>query len=409
MPAGWRTVRTGCSTGPPRPASSPQQTPVEVEDLIEKLRRDRKVGPVQLAGILADEHQLRVPASTIYRVLVRRGISRLGDIDVSGEDLREPVRRYEWARPGDLVHIDVKKIGRIPGGGGWRVHGRGSAQHQATERAKNAGARAGYVYLHTAIDDHSRLAYTEELLDEKGATAAAFWARAVKFFRRHGIRRIHRVLSDNGACYRSFVFAAALAAVQEPAQADPALPAANQRQGRALPPHPCPRMGLQPSLDQQPGTHRRAASIPRPLQLSSTTYRTRRTPTHQPPPDHRQQPRGLVQLVVAPGGSPSVPRRPGGCLAKPTREGYRCRMLTRGERSEAPPGRRGSRRTSGRDHYVSKRPDGDSSRGAGVSWVESCREGVVHVGHPRPDRGYDAGHHRGAERIGGLHRPGLDR
>ena len=195
-----------------RPASSPQQTPVEVEDLIEKLRRDRKVGPVQLAGILADEHQLRVPASTIYRVLVRRGISRLGDIDVSGEDLREPVRRYEWARPGDLVHIDVKKIGRIPGGGGWRVHGRGSAQHQATERAKNAGARAGYVYLHTAIDDHSRLAYTEELLDEKGATAAAFWARAVKFFRRHGIRRIHRVLTDNGACYRSFVLAAALAA-----------------------------------------------------------------------------------------------------------------------------------------------------------------------------------------------------
>ena len=111
---------------------------------------------------------------------------------------------------GDLVHVDVKKIGRIPDGGGWRIHGRGSTQHQATERAKNAGARAGYVYLHTAIDDHSRLAYTEELLDEKGATAAAFWARAVKFFRRHGIRRIHRVLTDNGSCYRSFVFAAAL-------------------------------------------------------------------------------------------------------------------------------------------------------------------------------------------------------
>jgi transposase InsO family protein len=193
-----------------RPACSPRQTPVEVEDLIEHLRRDRKLGPVQLVGILAEEHGIEVPASTIYRVLVRRGISRLRDLDVSGEDLREPVRRYEWARPGDLVHVDVKKIGRIPDGGGWRIHGRGSAQHQATERAKNAGARAGYVYLHTAIDDHSRLAYTEELLDEKGATAAAFWARAVKFFRRHGIRRIHRVLTDNGSCYRSFVFAAAL-------------------------------------------------------------------------------------------------------------------------------------------------------------------------------------------------------
>ena len=194
-----------------RAVSSPLQTPPKVEELIERVRRDRKVGPVQLGGILADEHGLRVPASTIYRVLVRRGISRLRDIDVSGEDLREPVVRYEWARPGDLVHVDVKKLGRIPDGGGWRAHGRGSAQHQASERAKHAGARGGYVYLHTALDDHSRLAYTEELLDEKGATAAAFWARAVKFFRRHGIRRIRRVLTDNGSCYRSFAFAAALA------------------------------------------------------------------------------------------------------------------------------------------------------------------------------------------------------
>jgi transposase InsO family protein len=194
-----------------RPDWSPRQTPVEVEDLIEQVRRERKVGPVQLAGILADEHHLHVPSSTISRVLERRGISRLRDVDVSGEDLREPIHRYEWAHPGDLIHIDVKKIGRIPDGGGWRIHGRGSAQHHANESAKNAGARAGYVYLHTAIDDHSRLAYTEELLDEKGATAAGFWARAVKFFRRHHIRRIHRVLTDNGACYRSFVFAAALA------------------------------------------------------------------------------------------------------------------------------------------------------------------------------------------------------
>jgi transposase InsO family protein len=79
-------------------------------------------------------------------------------------------------------------------------------------RAKTKGARAGYVYLHSAVDDHSRLAYTEELGDERGATAAAFWARAVKFFRRHGIRKIRRVLSDNGSCYRSNAFAMALIA-----------------------------------------------------------------------------------------------------------------------------------------------------------------------------------------------------
>ena len=189
-----------------RPGSSPNQTPGEVEDLIETLRREHKIGPVQLAGKLRQAgHQ--VPVSTIYRVLVRRGINRLGDIAPDGEDLREPIRRYEWARPGDMIHVDVKKVGRIPEGGGWRVHGRGSPQDRAARRQ-----RVGYVYLHSATDDHSRLTYTEELTDERGTTAAGFWQRAVRWFRRHGIRRIRRVLTDNGACYRSWAFAAALAA-----------------------------------------------------------------------------------------------------------------------------------------------------------------------------------------------------
>jgi transposase InsO family protein len=192
-----------------RPGSSPNQTPTEIEDRVEALRRERKVGPMQLMGLLAEEG-IELTCSTIYRILVRRGISRLRDLDVSGADLREPVHRYEWARPGDMVHVDVKKLGRIPTGGGWRVHGRTSAQHRAAQRAKTRGARAGYVFLHSAVDDHSRLAYTEELGDERGATAAAFWARAVRFFRRHGIRRIRRVLTDNGSCYRSRAFAAAL-------------------------------------------------------------------------------------------------------------------------------------------------------------------------------------------------------
>lgn len=194
-----------------RPGSSPNQTPVKIEDRVEALRRSEKLGPVQLMGLLRAEG-IELAPSTIYRVLVRRGISRLRDLDVGGTDLREPLIRYEWARPGDMVHVDVKKLGRIPDGGGHRVHGRASAQHRATGRAKTRGARAGYVFLHSAVDDHSRLAYTEELGDERGATAAAFWARAVRFFRRHGIRRIRRVLTDNGSCYRSMAFAAALAA-----------------------------------------------------------------------------------------------------------------------------------------------------------------------------------------------------
>lgn len=192
-----------------RPGSSPNQTSIEIEDRVEALRRSHKLGPVQLAGLLRAEG-IELASSTIYRVLLRRGLSRLRDLDVGGSDLREPVNRYEWARPGDMIHVDVKKLGRIPTGGGWRAHGRTSIQHRAAERAKTRGARAGYVYLHSAVDDHTRLAYTEELGDERGATAAAFWARAVKFFRRHGIRRIRRLLSDNGACYRSRVFAAAL-------------------------------------------------------------------------------------------------------------------------------------------------------------------------------------------------------
>jgi transposase InsO family protein len=200
-----------------RPHRSPGQTPSEVEEQVCRLRRDKKVGPVQLVAHLA-ELGIELSPSTIHRILERHGISRLRDLDVDGQDLREPVVRYEYEDPGGLIHVDVKKLGRIPLGGGHRVHARGSQAHRAGEKARHANARArrkgkgrvGYVYLHTAIDDHSRLAYTEELSDEKGITAARFWLRAAKFFKRHGITRIQRVLTDNGACYRSGVFAAAL-------------------------------------------------------------------------------------------------------------------------------------------------------------------------------------------------------
>jgi transposase InsO family protein len=106
-----------------------------------------------------------------------------------------------------MVHLGVKKVGRIPDGGGWRIHGRGSDEAKAVDRAKAAGARGGYVYLHSAIDGFSRLAYTEPLPDETGATAAAFLARAKVWFAAHGIVQLHRVVTDNGACYRSRDFA----------------------------------------------------------------------------------------------------------------------------------------------------------------------------------------------------------
>src|SRR5699024_1232899 len=104
--------------------------------------------------------------------------------------------RSRW--PGHMVHLDVKKVGRIPDGGGWRTHGRDSDQAKTVERAKSAGAKRGYTYLHSAVDGFSRLSYTEPLPDEKGATAAAFLARAKVWFAAHGITHIHRVVTDNG-------------------------------------------------------------------------------------------------------------------------------------------------------------------------------------------------------------------
>ena len=158
------------------------------------LRQKRGLGPARIAGICG------LQASTVHRVLVRHGLNRLDHLD---KMTRAPIRRYEMNRPGELVHVDIKKLGRIPKGGGWRAHGRG----RTPEHRKNM---VGYAYVHTAIDGYSRLAYSEVLANEQAVTAAAFWRRAEVFFAEHGIT-VERVLSDNGSCYRSRVFTAALA------------------------------------------------------------------------------------------------------------------------------------------------------------------------------------------------------
>ncbi|WP_431676163.1 DDE-type integrase/transposase/recombinase [Kitasatospora sp. KL5] len=143
---------------------------------------------------------------------MRRGLNRLRDLDPpTGEQLREAIR-YEHDRVGDLVHVDIKKLGRIPTGGGRRMHGVGTESARASERTGPGTGKVGYTYLHSALDDHSRLACTEALDDEKAVTAVAFWHRAVSFFTAHGITPIRRCLTDNGACYRSTTWADALAA-----------------------------------------------------------------------------------------------------------------------------------------------------------------------------------------------------
>ena len=141
-----------------------------------------------------------VAARTITAILRRNGLPRLYELDpMTGEVIRASKTtavRYERDRPGELVHVDVKKIGRIPDGGGWRAHGRQMGSTGAKKRA-----RIGYDYLHSAVDDHSRLAYTEIHRDEKGATCAAFIERAARFFADHGIGRIDQVMTDNHWSY----------------------------------------------------------------------------------------------------------------------------------------------------------------------------------------------------------------
>ena len=169
----------------------PQRTSACVETRVRIARMLTRRGPVAIGRLVG------LPASTVGRVLHRHGVPRLADCDpLTGQVIRATRRsanRYEHPHPGSLVHIDVKKLGRIPDGGGWRAHGR-------SEEVRGRGI--GYDYVHTAIDDHSRLAYAEIHADEKGATAAGFLARATAFYAGHGIR-IERVISDNAFAYRN--------------------------------------------------------------------------------------------------------------------------------------------------------------------------------------------------------------
>jgi len=177
-----------------RPHRSPRRTPAGVEQRVVEARRVRRVG----ADRLADE--LGVPARTISRILRRYDMPYLRECDpLTGEVIRSSKTtavRYERKRPGELVHVDVKKLGRIPDGGGWRAWGR-----QMGSTAAHKKARIGYDYVHSAVDDHSRVAYSEILTDEQGETAAGFLSRAAEFFAAHGIERIEAVMTDNHWSY----------------------------------------------------------------------------------------------------------------------------------------------------------------------------------------------------------------
>lgn len=180
---------------PSRPHHCPHRTLDELEERILEARRVHRRG----AGWIGDE--LGICASTVGRVLARHRMPLLRELDaLTGEPVRRgPMSgvRYERERPGELVHIDVKKLGRIRDGGGWRALGRAATPPN--------GRGAGYDYVHSAIDDHSRLAYSEIHPDQRGTTCAGFMARAAAFFGSMGITRIERVMSDNAFNYRHSV------------------------------------------------------------------------------------------------------------------------------------------------------------------------------------------------------------
>ena len=184
-----------------RPHASPTRTSPEVVRQIVRLRWRHRLGPVQIAGRIA------MPASTVHAVLVRCRINRLSRIDrVTGE----PLRRYEHPHPGSLIHVDVTKFANIPDGGGHRFVGRQQGYtNQATTPGLPRGAdgkpRTGIAFLHTVIDDHSRVAYAEICTDEKAATAIGVLQRAVTWFADQGVT-VERVLSDNGSAYRSYAW-----------------------------------------------------------------------------------------------------------------------------------------------------------------------------------------------------------
>jgi transposase InsO family protein len=208
----WRTAKkwadrfraegpAGMADRTSRPHHQPNRTPAPVVRKIVRLRWKQRLGPVEIGD------RLGIPSSTVHAVLVRCRLNRLTHVDRA---TGEPIRRYEHERPGDLLHVDVKKLGKVPDGGGWRYVGRQQGERNRSATVARTGAPRtkwrdpviGTCYLHTVIDDHSRVAYVEAHDDETAATAAAVLRRAVAWFAQRGVT-VKRVLSDNGSAYKA--------------------------------------------------------------------------------------------------------------------------------------------------------------------------------------------------------------
>jgi transposase InsO family protein len=206
-----------------RPHRSPNRTGQVVVRKIVHLRWKHRLSPLAIAS------RLSMPASTVHAVLVRCRLNRLSHIDIR---TGEPIRRYEHDHPGALIHVDVKKLGNIPDGGGWRFVGRaqGSKNRRTTDgvtRSRSHDPNLGHAFVHTVIDDHSRVAYAEIHDNERTDTAVEVLRRAVGWFGTRGVS-VERVLSDNGGCYRSHAWRNTCAELQiQPKRTRPYRPQTN--------------------------------------------------------------------------------------------------------------------------------------------------------------------------------------
>lgn len=226
-----------------RPHAHPNQTPRPIVRKIKRLRITRRLGPVEIGGLL------QLPPATVHAVLVRERLNRLSHID---RKTGEPARRYEHPHPSSLIHVDVKKLGNIPDGGGWRTVGRvqGGKNRAATpgeERSRGRDVLMRHAYVHTVIDDHSRVAYAEIHDDERAETAIGVLQRAESWFQDRGVL-VERVLSDNGSAYRSHAWRDVCSDLEDYTEVDAPVSATDERENRAVPSHPRGRVGVQPAL-----------------------------------------------------------------------------------------------------------------------------------------------------------------
>lgn len=263
----------GLSDRSSRPHRSPSRVTADTEQAILELRRRERRGQDWIAG------ELGVCPRTAGRVITRAGLPRLDALDaVTGEAVRRGPRsdvRYERDRPGELVHVDVKKLGRIPDGGGWRVHGRGPKPTARRGR--------GFDYVHSAVDDHTRLAYSEIHPDERGETCAAFLIRAARFFAGLGITRIERVMTDNALAYRQPRVHRRLPGARDAPGVHPSPLPLDQRQSRAPEPHAPDGMGLRTPVHLERRARPGPATLAPLLQPQAPPQQPRRATTDQPP------------------------------------------------------------------------------------------------------------------------------